>query len=215
MLVEPPRDSVRSDSIRHHRDGAIGRFEDGIETGLFGARWLLVPFYVGLAGAILALLLKFIVALGHLATVAIHGDVSEVTVAVLELLDIVLLANLVLIVVFAGYESFVSRMEVARVSHDRPSWMGKVDYSSLKMKLIGSIVAISAIGLLEDFISGNDAPMDVTTTRWRVIVHCTFLLSGLLFATMDLISEKRRLLEVEADKAHALAEGHHGESDIS
>lgn len=66
-----------------------------------------------------------VLALGHLASVSIHGDVSQVTVAVLELLDIVLLANLVLIVVFAGYESFVSRMEVARVSRDRPEWMGR------------------------------------------------------------------------------------------
>lgn len=203
MLVEPPRDAGRADRKRQPRTGFLGRIEDGIESGLFGTRWLLVPFYVGLAGAILALLLKFILALGHLASVSIHGDVSEVTVAVLELLDLVLLANLVLIVVFAGYESFVSRMEVARVSRDRPEWMGKVDYSSLKMKLIGSIVAISAIGLLQDFISSDDHAIDVTATRWRVIVHCTFLLSGVLFATMDLISEKRRILEVQADTAHA------------
>ncbi|MGV0992975.1 MAG: YqhA family protein [Mycobacterium sp.] len=211
MLVEPTRDSGGSDSNRHPRHGVVGRVEDFIESGLFGARWLLVPFYVGLAVAIVPLLVKFIVGLGHLASVTVHGDVSQVTVAMLELLDIVLIANLVLIVVFAGYESFVSKMEVARVSRDRPSWMGKVDYSSLKMKLIGSIVAISAIGLLQDFIAGNDGPLDVTTTRWRVVVHCTFLLSGLLFATMDLISEKRRLLEIEADKSHAqLAEGPHG-----
>lgn len=177
--------------------GSKRRTEGVIESGLFGSRWLLVPFYVGLAGAVLALLYKFVFALGHLMHVTVHGDYSEVTVAVLELLDIVLLANLVLIVVFAGYESFVSKMEVARTSRDRPDWMGKVDYSSLKMKLIGSIVAISAIGLLQDFMAGNDEPIDEKTMRWRVIVHCTFLLSGVLFATMDYISEKRKILEMQ------------------
>lgn len=180
-----------------------------VETGLFGARWLLVPFYIGLAAAVLALMYQFALALGHLVVVTFHGNLSEVTVTVLELLDIVLLANLVLIVVIAGYESFVSKMEVARSSRDRPDWMGKVDYSSLKMKLIGSIVAISAIGLLQDFMANDemslaavDVPLDEKTLRWRVVVHCTFLLSGLLFATMDLISEKRRLLEIQADEAH-------------
>ncbi len=185
------------------RDGVVNRTEGAIESGLFGSRWLLVPFYVGLAGAVLALLFKFVIALSHLVTVTVHGDYSAVMVTVLELLDIVLLANLVLIVVFAGYESFVSKMEVARTSRDRPDWMGKVDYSSLKMKLIGSIVAISAVGLLQDFMASDDKPMDEKTMRWRVIVHCTFLLSGVLFATMDLISEKRRLLEIQADEAHS------------
>ena len=179
------------------------RVERAIESALFGSRWLLVPFYLGLVGSIVALLFKFVVDLCDLAIVLFHGDVPQVTVLILELLDIVLLANLVLIVVFAGYESFVSKMEIARASRDRPEWMGKVDYSSLKMKLIGSIVAISAIGLLQDFIAGSESPINETTTRWRVIVHCTFLLSGVLFATMDLISEKRRILEIEADKSRA------------
>lgn len=191
------------------RQGIVGRVERLVETGLFGARWLLVPFYIGLAAAVLTLLYQFVLALYHLVDVTVHGSFSQVTVTVLELLDIVLLANLVLIVVIAGYESFVSKMEVARSSRDRPDWMGKVDYSSLKMKLIGSIVAISAIGLLQDFMAGDEmspsaahVPLDEKTLRWRVIVHCAFLLSGVLFATMDLISEKRRLIEIQADAAH-------------
>ena len=200
MHPEPTHEADRSRVAP--RDGVVNRTEGAIEAGLFGSRWLLVPFYMGLAGAVLALLYKFVLALIHLANVTVHGDFSETTVSVLELLDIVLLANLVLIVVFAGYESFVSKMEVARTSRDRPDWMGKVDYSSLKMKLIGSIVAISAIGLLQDFMAGDDRPLDEKTMRWRVIVHCAFLLSGVLFATMDLISEKRRLLEIQADESH-------------
>lgn len=202
MHPEQATEADRHRGPRNQRDGVVSRTEGAIESGLFGSRWLLVPFYVGLAGAVLALLFKFVMALGHLAGVTVHGDFSEVTVSVLELLDIVLLANLVLIVVFAGYESFVSKMEVARTSRDRPDWMGKVDYSSLKMKLIGSIVAISAIGLLQDFMAGTEKPLDENTMRWRVIVHCAFLLSGVLFATMDLISEKRRILEIQADAAH-------------
>lgn len=202
MYVEPKpaaaRDAAAPDGA-DERPGVIDRAEEAIETGLFGSRWLLVPFYVGLAVALLAMMFKFMQAMGHLVWVTLHSDFSAVTIAVLELLDIVLLANLVLIVVFAGYESFVSKMEVAQESRDRPDWMGKVDFSSLKMKVIGSIVAISAIGLLQDFMAEGPKLPDNRQMIWRVVIHGAFLLSGVMFATMDLISEKRRILELQAD----------------
>jgi hypothetical protein len=96
-----------------------------------------------------------------------------------------------LMVIFAGYENFVSRIDVATESKDRPHWMGTIDFSGLKIKLIGSLVAISVIELLKDFIElSGDAEVGEGTV-WRVLIHLTFVLSGVLFALMDWIADKR------------------------
>lgn len=122
-----------------------------------------------------------------MASGALDHDMHEITLDVLRLLDITLIANLILIVIFAGYENFVSKIGVAADSVDRPSWMGRVDYSGLKIKVIGSIVAISAIGLLQDFL------YKTPSKGWeaRIAIHVTFLISGVLFALMDYIADKR------------------------
>jgi uncharacterized protein (TIGR00645 family) len=100
---------------------------------------------------------------------------------------------LILIVILAGYENFVSRIDAAHESDDRPHWMGTIDFSGLKIKLIGSLVAISVIELLKDFIelSGQDEVGEGTI--WRVIIHLTFVASGVLFALMDWIADKREV----------------------
>ena len=116
---------------------------------------------------------------------------AEITLEILELLDTVLLANLIIIILFAGYENFVSKIKIADGAEDRPHWMGHVDYSGLKIKLIGSLVAISVIELLKDFIElSGDAEVGEGTV-WRVLIHLTFVLSGVLFALMDWIADKR------------------------
>lgn len=167
-----------------------------IEKFIFWSRWLLAPLYIGLIGVLGVLAYKFVVEfitmIGHL------GGSSEHDMFVLDLLallDLVLLANLILIVLFAGYENFVSKIEVAEKSVDRPYWMGTVDFSGLKIKLIGSLVAISVIELLKDFIELSvDAHAEVGQgTIWRIIIHLTFVLSGVLFAVMDWISDNRVL----------------------
>jgi uncharacterized protein (TIGR00645 family) len=119
------------------------------------------------------------------------ADAHDFTLDLLSLLDLVLLGNLVLIVLFAGYENFVSKMEVAEGSTDRPTWMGTIDFSGLKLKLIGSLVALSVIELLKDFIelSNNEHAEVGQGTIWRIILHITFVLSGVLFALMDRLSE--------------------------
>ena len=171
----------------------LGAVEEGVERLLFASRWLLAPLYVGLVAGLSIILIKFGQAFWALAAHAWSDDFKHVTLGVLELLDITLLANLVLIVVFAGYENFVSKIGAAQDSVDRPQWMGKVDYSGLKIKLIGSIVAISVIGLLQDFLESKTD--NVAIEAWRVGIHLTFLASGVLFAFMDLIAEKRAILE--------------------
>lgn len=166
--------------------------EAGVERFLFASRWLLAPLYVGLVASLVVIAIKFFQELWHLVTRVWFADGNEIILGVLALLDLALLANLVLIVIFAGYENFVSKIRAARGSEDRPQWMGHVDFSGLKMKLIGSIVAISAIGLLQDFI---ETPMrDWDVQFWRIMLHLTFLISGVMFAFMDWLGEKRILV---------------------
>lgn len=173
---------------------ALDRVENGMETMLFASRWLLAPLYVGLVAGLLVIIVKFTQALWELISHAVSDDFKTVILGMLELLDITLLANLVLIVVFAGYENFVSKIGAAEGSEDRPHWMGKVDYSGLKMKLIGSVVAISVIGLLQDFL--NMTPHNYRIEPWRIGIHLTFLFSGVLFALMDFIAERRPAVEL-------------------
>jgi len=178
---------------------ALEVVEGMIEKLLFGSRWLLAPLYIGLVGGLVAILIKFVQAFWEIFRHLTTHSYNQVTLGVLELLDITLLANLVLMVVFAGYENFVSKIGAARDSEDRPHWMGQVDFSGLKMKLIGSIVALSVIGLLQDFI--NAETIDHGTIRWQIAIHVTFLLSGVMFATMDYIAEVRQSLRGDQERS--------------
>ena len=169
------------------------RVEHAGEQFLFASRWLLAPLYLGMVVALVLIGIKFFQELWHLITHVIESDGNDIVLGTLALLDLALLANLVLIVIFAGYENFVSKIKAARNSEDRPAWMGHVDFSGLKMKLIGSIVAISAIGLLQDYFT-YDSNSDHTVQFWRIMLHLTFVVSGLLFAVMDWLGEKRLAL---------------------
>ena len=146
--------------------------------------------------ALAVLLVKFMEELWHLVFPSGSIDASQVVLGVLSLVDLSLIANLLIIVIFSGYENFISKIEVATDHADRPSWMGRVDYSGLKMKVIGSLVAISSIELLKDFIESThgEAPVNL---KWRIYIHLVFLASGVLFAVMDIISAKREVLETE------------------
>jgi uncharacterized protein (TIGR00645 family) len=106
----------------------------------------------------------------------------------LSLIDLSLAGNLLLIVIFSGYENFVSRLDAG--NRDRPVWMGTVDFTGLKLKLISSIVAISAISLLRSFMRIGDGLLDEAALKWSVIIHLTFVTSGVLLALMDLVSSR-------------------------
>jgi uncharacterized protein (TIGR00645 family) len=116
---------------------------------------------------------------------------ESVILMALSLIDLSLAGNLLLIVIFSGYENFVSKLD-AGDRQDRPVWMGTVDFSALKLKLVSSIVAISAISLLRSFMQIGHAPIDEDALRWRVIVHLTFVTSGVLLALMDFLSSRAR-----------------------
>jgi uncharacterized protein (TIGR00645 family) len=160
-----------------------------LETILFGSLWILAPVYIGLVISLLMLLTAFVTEIVHALPHLIGMKTETVILTVLSLIDLSLALNLVLIVVFSGYENFVSKIDTGD-SEDRPQWMGTLDFSGMKMKLIGSIVAISAISLLRAFmaISASDAPLDTERMHWMIILHMTFIASGVLFAVMDWIS---------------------------
>ena len=165
-----------------------------LETLLFRSRWLLAPFYFGLVLALVLLLAAFLAELmysiPHLLSPP-TPDTEAVILAVLSLIDLSLVGNLVVIVIFSGYENFVSKIDTEN-AEDRPSWMGSQDFSGLKMKLIGSIVAISAISLLRAFMDLTDGEgvVDETKMYWMLILHLTFVGSGLMFAIMDYIGNR-------------------------
>lgn len=161
-----------------------------LEKGLFTARWLMAPFYIGLVIALGVLLLAFVNKLLHALPQAWRMDDAEAIMLMLSLIDMSLAGNLILIVIFAGYENFVSKLDTAG-HEDRPDWMGQIDFSGLKMKLIASIVAISAVALLRGFmemVRGDG--VDPEPLKWLLAVHLTFVLSGLLLALMDFIAAR-------------------------
>lgn len=158
------------------------KIESLIEKLIFASRWLLAPIYLGLALSLFILLIKFAAELGHLALHAFTSTESEVILGVLALVDIALTGSLLVIVIFSGYENFVSRIDHS--SHrDWPEWMGTIDFSALKLKLLSSIVAISAIQLLKQFMSIKS--IDKTDLMWLVIVHVVFVVSSVLLALSD------------------------------
>ncbi len=168
--------------------------ESLLERTLFRSRWLLAPFYLGLVLSLLLLLAAFISELLHAIPEAINlaeVNAEHVILASLGMIDLSLAGNLVVIVIFSGYENFVSRIHTEN-AEDRPSWMGTLDFSGLKIKLIGSIVAISAISLLRMFMALTEPsePLDAPRLRWMLALHLAFVVSGLLFAAMDYIRNR-------------------------
>jgi len=181
--------------------------EHFLEVWIFNSRWLLAPFYLGLMVGMVILLVKFFQEFVHLIPHTLDSSESDVVLAILTLVDMSLVANLLLIIVFSGYENFVSKIDTGG-HEDRPDWMGKVDFSGLKMKVIASIVAISAIELLKAFVNigaqldamvlanaTGAATSDWTWTPadksllWKVIIHVVLVTSGVLFAVMDRVAD--------------------------
>lgn len=162
------------------------QIENSLELLMFRSRWLLAPFYVGLVVSILLILIKFIQEFFHVVGHIFTLSEGELILAVLTLVDMALVGNLLLMVIFSGYENFVSKIHTGDDHEDRPEWMGKVDFSGLKLKLIASIVAISGIELLKAFI--NVASYENTHLAWKVGIHLALVVSGVMFALTDRIA---------------------------
>ena len=166
--------------------------ESRFEQLLFASRWLMAPMYLCLVISLAMLTIIFIRETMQILPNVFNMTADEGILSILTLIDMSLAANLMLIVIFSGYENFVSKLDL-HDAKDRPSWMGTVDFSGLKMKLIASIVAISGIHLLKVFMElghSNDRAVSLDTLRYMVIVHLAFVVSGVLLALMDWLSSK-------------------------
>jgi uncharacterized protein (TIGR00645 family) len=162
------------------------RIETGLENFIFQSRWLMAPFYIGLILALVLLLYHFLVEFWAFANGIVGMEQSEVILGILTLIDLSFAGNLLLIVIFSGYENFVSRIDVQTT--DRPSWMAKIDFGGLKQKLISTIVAISAIEVLKGILD-LDEPNN-NRLAWLVGIHVVFLASLLVVVIADRIAEK-------------------------
>lgn len=166
--------------------------ERTLERLIFASRWILAPMYLGLVLALGMLMVVFLRELFLYAMAVMTMKSEEVILVVLTLIDLTLAANLLLIVLFSGYENFVSKLDIDP-GMERPAWMGTVDFSGLKMKLIASIVAISAIDLLKWYMSIEESVgLDASDGQlfWLVVIHMAFVVSGVLLALMDWLVSK-------------------------
>jgi uncharacterized protein (TIGR00645 family) len=170
--------------------------ENYIERFLFNSRWLLAPFYIGLVFALALLLFYFLKEFVHFASGIPSASERDVILGVLGMIDMAFTGNLILIVIFSGYENFVSKINVAE--HDRPDWMTKVDFGGLKQKLATSIVAISAIELLKGFM--NIDKYDTTRLAWLAGIHVIFLFSLLAVVLADRLSAPMKHSSEKASK---------------
>lgn len=165
--------------------------EKTIEKLLFASRWILAPVYLGMSLALVALGIKFFMEVYHLMTHVLTMAESDLVLVLLALVDMVLVGSLIVMVMFSGYENFVSALDVDE-NTEKLSWLGKLDANSLKLKVASSIVAISSIHLLRAFM---DTPSRVAEDRentlmWYVIIHLTFVVSAVMMGVLDRITAK-------------------------
>ena len=171
------------------QDKRLKKLEGMIEWLLYHSRWLLVPIYLGLALLLVMLTLVFLSDLAELAPLVLELSERDAILATLTLIDLALVGSLVVMVIVAGYENFVSRMDLTE-GEEKLAWVGKLDAGTLKLKVASSIVAISSIHLLKAFMDVREIPND--KLLWLVVIHMTFVVSALLMAVIE------RFLETKA-----------------
>jgi uncharacterized protein (TIGR00645 family) len=159
--------------------------EKAVDRTLFACRWLLAPVYLGLSLALIALGVKFFQEAFHvIADIMTLGE-ADLVLKVLAMIDLVLVGSLIVMVMFSGYENFVSRIDHDS-GKDAPAWLSKIDSGTLKLKVAISIVAISSIHLLRIFMNAHQTPND--KILWYVVLHLTFVVSAVLLGVLDKMS---------------------------
>lgn len=185
-----PKNSSRPDSIT----------ESLLERSIFASRWLQAPLYLGLIAALGVYVYQFFVELWHLIAVVLHithggpdphagiDSASKIMLGVLGLIDVVMIANLLIMVIIGGYETFVSRLHLDDHA-DQPEWLSHVNAGMLKVKLATALVSISSIHLLKTFIEVRVAtpehPINNNAVMWQVVIHVIFVISAILLAWTD------------------------------
>lgn len=145
---------------------------------IFFSRWLQAPLYLGLILVLGAYAYRFIVGLIHLLQHITGFQDTEVMLGVLDLIDVVMIANLIIMVIMGGYETFVSRLNLDE-NPDQPEWLDEVDAGVMKIKLALALVGISSIHLLRTFIEPGSSNY---TVMWQVLIHLTLVVSALAIA---------------------------------
>jgi uncharacterized protein (TIGR00645 family) len=161
--------------------------ERTLERMIFASRWLLAPVYLGLSLALVALGITFFIEIYHVFSHILSSEFTEaqMVLSLLAMVDLVLVGSLIVMVMFSGYENFVSKLDVEEGT-EKLGWLGKLDANSLKLKVASSIVAISSIHLLRAFMDAKETPND--KLMWYVIIHLTFVVSALLMGVLDRIA---------------------------
>lgn len=158
------------------------RLGQGCEQIIFAGRWLLAPIYFGLLLALLLVVVKFVLALATAFPALAGMSVRDLLLVILKLLDLALIGNLLVMVMLGGWENFIAPVLVDSRTL-RPEWLEHLDFNALKMKLIGSIIAIAGIDLLDTFFNIDRVPPDIRL--WDVAIFLAFAVSGVLMALMD------------------------------
>ncbi|MDF1583578.1 MAG: TIGR00645 family protein [Methyloprofundus sp.] len=153
-----------------------------IERLIYASRWLLAPIYLGMSIALMALAVKFFQELYHFVPAILEMDEGQLTLKLLAFIDLTLVSSLTIIVMFSGYDNFVSRLDIAEGT-EKLSWLGTHDYGSLKMKVASSIVAISSIHLLKVFMNAEQIAND--KLLWYALIHLTFVVSAFLMGVLE------------------------------
>jgi uncharacterized protein (TIGR00645 family) len=153
-----------------------------VESVFYASRWLLAPIYIGLSLALILLALKFFQELVHIFPLVFSSTEADLVLVVLSLIDLALVGGLLVMVMFSGYENFVSSIDLSEKT-DKLSWLGKLDSGSLKQKVAASIVAISSIHLLKKFMDAE--VIDNEKLKYYVIIHIVFVLSAVGMAMVD------------------------------
>lgn len=169
--------------------------ESLIEKALYASRWLMAPIYLGLSILLLVLAVKFFQEFIHIVPKLLEMPEQTLILKILTLVDLTLVGSLVVMVMFSGYENFVSKIDISEGT-EKLSWLGKMDSGSLKLKLSASIVSISAIHLLKAYMefdpSSGSIEASESKVMWLLILHMGFVLSALTMAYMDKLERKTK-----------------------
>ena len=157
-----------------------------LENAMYASRWLLAPVYFGLSLGLIALTIKFFQEIFHILPHIFSVSESDMILTLLSLVDMTLVGGLLVMVMFSGYENFVSQLDI-KEGIEKLSWLGKMDATSLKNKVAASIVAISSIHLLRVFMDAKNVPDN--KLMWYVIIHLTFVLSAFVMGYLDRLTK--------------------------
>ena len=157
-----------------------------LENAMYASRWLLAPVYFGLSLGLIALSIKFFQEIFHILPHIFSVGESELILTLLSLVDMTLVGGLLVMVMFSGYENFVSQLDINE-GKEKLSWLGKMDATSLKNKVAASIVAIASIHLLRVFMDAKNVPDN--KLMWYVIIHLTFVLSAFVMGYLDRLTK--------------------------